>query len=130
MGAITRSGHDVSERHHTSADDLAAISADALAATLQLCLNVFAILEADATFLSRNPKGEPQLGRRGLYRNLGGRADQGQLEEALLWLMSLSDGRHSLLDIARRAQLPFEPVHEAALNLERAELLDRTEVSP
>ena len=128
VGAITRSGYDVSERHHTSADDMAAISPDALAATLQFCLNIFAILEADDTFVSRNPKGEPQLGRRGLYRTLGGRADQGQLEEAVLWLMSFSDGRHSLLDIARRAQLRFEPVHDAALALERAELLGRKEI--
>ncbi len=128
VGAITRSGYDVSERHHTSADDMAAISPDALAATLQFCLNIFAILEADDTFFSRNPKGEPQLGRRGLYRTLGGRADQGQLEEAVLWLMSFSDGRHTLLDIARRAQLRFEPVHQAALALERAELLGRKEI--
>ena len=53
---------------------------------------------------------------------MGGRVDQGQMEAALLWLMSFADGRHSLLDIASRAGLPFEAVHEAALALERAEL--------
>ncbi len=96
-----------------------AISPDALAGTLQFCLKVFGVLEADATFVSRNPKGEPQLGRRGLYRTVGGRADQGQMEAALLWLMSFADGGHSLLDIASRAGLPFEAVHEAALALEQ-----------
>jgi aminopeptidase-like protein len=111
VGAITRSGYDISEAHHTSADNMAAISPAALAATLQFCLNIFAVLEADATFVSRNPKGEP-------------------LEEAVLWLMSFSDGSNSLLDIAKRAQLPFAPVHEAALALERAELLGRKEIRP
>jgi aminopeptidase-like protein len=128
VGAVTRSGYDRSERHHTSADDMAGINSDALAGTLQSCLRIFEILENDETFVSRNPKGEPQLGRRGLYRSLGGRADQGRMEEALLWLMSFADGRHSLLDVARRAQLPFESVHQAALALERAQLLDRRDV--
>jgi aminopeptidase-like protein len=130
VGAITRSGYDRSDRHHTSADDIAAISPDALADTLQFCLKIVEILEADDMFVSRNPKGEPQLGRRGLYRSLGGRADQGHMEAALLWLMSFADGRHSLLDIARRAGLPFEAVHGAALALERAKLLGRKDVRP
>ena len=44
--------------------------------------------------------------------------------------MSFADGRHSLLDIASRAGLPFEAVHEAALALERADLLARKDVRP
>jgi aminopeptidase-like protein len=130
VGSITRSGYDRSERHHTSADDMSAISPAALTGTLEICLQILGILEADATFVSRNPKGEPQLGRRGLYRSMGGRADQDQLEEALLWLMSFADGHHSLLDIAARARLPFEVVQEAALALEGAQLLGRRDVQP
>jgi aminopeptidase-like protein len=130
VGAITRSGYDRSERHHTSADDMAAVSADALAGTLRFCLKIVEVLEADDTFVSRNPKCEPQLGRRGLYRSLGGRAERGQIEAALLWLMSFADGSHSLLDIAIRAHLPFEAVCEAALALERAELLTRKDFRP
>jgi aminopeptidase-like protein len=130
IGALTRSGYDRSERHHTSADDMAGIDPNALVGVLRSCLEIFTLLETDATFISRCPKGEPQLGRRGLYRILGGRADQDQMEAALLWLMSFSDGDHSLLDIARRAQLPFGVVHEAALALERVDLLDRKDVRP
>jgi aminopeptidase-like protein len=130
VGALTRSGYDRSERHHTSADDMAAVDPEALAGVLRSCLEIFTLLENDATFISRCPKGEPQLGRRGLYRILGGRADRDQMEAALLWLMSFSDGEHSLLDIAGRAQLPFEITHEAALALERADLLERRDVRP
>jgi aminopeptidase-like protein len=125
VGALTRSGHDRSELHHTSADDMAAISPEALAGVLQSCLEMFTVLEADAMYVSRCPKGEPQLGRRGLYRSLGGRADRDQFEAALLWLLSLCDGHHSLLDIATRAKLRLDLVVEAALALESAELLDR-----
>jgi aminopeptidase-like protein len=125
VGAITRSGYDRADRHHTSADDLDGIDPRALEGTLETCLRIFQVLEADGVPVSRNPKGEPQLGRRGLYRTFGGRADQGQLESALLWVMSFADGHHSLLDIACRAGLPFETVREAADTLERADLLFR-----
>jgi aminopeptidase-like protein len=33
---------------------------------------------------------------------------------ALLWVLNLADGRHSLLDIAERAGLKFETIHAAA----------------
>ena len=119
VGAITRSGHDRSERHHTSADDLASIDPAALADTLGVCLAILAVLEDNATLVSRNPKGEPQLGRRGLYRSFGGRADQALLESALLWVMSLADGEHTTLDVAEQAELPFAVVAEAASALEQ-----------
>jgi aminopeptidase-like protein len=128
VGALTRSGYDRSERHHTSADDMAAIDPRALAGALRSCLAIFDVLESDAKFISRCPKGEPQLGRRSLYRSLGGRTDRAQAEAAMLWLMSFSDGDHSLLDVATRAQLPFDVIRETALTLERADLLERKDV--
>ena len=123
VGAITRSGHDRSERHHTSADDLASIDPAALADTLGVCCSILGVLEDDARLVSLNPKGEPQLGRRGLYRAFGGRAEQAALESALLWIMSMADGQHSLLDVAERAGLPFTVVRDAADALIAAELV-------
>jgi aminopeptidase-like protein len=125
VGAITRSGHDRSERHHTSADDLASIAPEALADSLAACLGILRVLEDNARVVSLNPKGEPQLGRRGLYRPFGGRANQATLESALLWVMSYADGEHSLLDVAERAGLPFDDVCEASEALEEADLVRR-----
>jgi aminopeptidase-like protein len=42
---------------------------------------------------------------------------------AMLWVLNFSDGGHSLLDIAERANLPFEIVLSAARLLERHGLL-------
>jgi aminopeptidase-like protein len=42
---------------------------------------------------------------------------------ALLWVLNLSDGQHSLLDIAERADLSFEAVQRAASTLSEAGLL-------
>ncbi len=130
VGALTRSGHDRSERHHTSADDLASVTPEALADSLSVCLEVLSILEQDAVVESLNPKCEPQLGRRGLYRDLGGRADRAALESALLWVMNCADGAHTLLDVAERACLPFGAVEEAARALEAEHLLRRSEPVP
>ena len=44
-------------------------------------------------------------------------------ERALLWVLNLSDGRSSLLDIARRSGLGYPVVRRAAERLERAGLL-------
>jgi len=69
------------------------------------------------------PYGEPQLGRRGLYRSAGGAVATPDDERALLWVLNLSDGSSSLLDIATRSGLPYPVIARAAERLERAELL-------
>ena len=42
---------------------------------------------------------------------------------ALLWVLNLSDGQHSLLDVAERSGLPFELLVDAADALLGAGLL-------
>jgi aminopeptidase-like protein len=130
IGAITRAGHDRSDRHHTSADDLDSISPDALADTLATCLDILSIVERNDSLLSLSPMGEPQLGRRGLYRAFGGRTEQAALESALLWVMSCADGDQTVLDTATRSGLPFDVVDDAARELESAGLLRRTAPNP
>jgi aminopeptidase-like protein len=44
---------------------------------------------------------------------------------AMLWVLNLSDGRHTLLDIAERSGLPFPAVREAATALAEHGLLKR-----
>ena len=62
----------------------------------------------------------------GLYRQLGGNVEAAEMELALLWVLNQSDGNHSLLDIAERANLRFALVHTAtALLLESGLLKER-----
>jgi hypothetical protein len=42
---------------------------------------------------------------------------------ARLWVLNLSDGEHSLLDIAERSGQPFALIHEAAQTLRESGLL-------
>jgi aminopeptidase-like protein len=118
-----RTPHGRFAEYHTSADDLELVRPAALADSFATCLAVCDVLEHNRTFLNQSPKGEPQLGRRGLYRAIGGPPDPGRRERALLWVLNLSDGRHSLLDIAERSGLEFGTVRAAAQALAEQGLL-------
>ena len=123
VGCLNRTQHGKFPEYHTSADDLSFVAPDALAGTLRFCLDAFRVLESNETFLNLNPKCEPQLGRRGLYRSMGGHADAETLELAMLWVLNLSDGQHSLLDIAERSALKFDTILQASKLLQEHQLL-------
>jgi aminopeptidase-like protein len=123
VGCVMRTPHGQYPEYHTSADDLTFVRPSALADSFAKCLAALAILEGNRTYLNQNPKGEPQLGRRGLYRMLGGHTDRLTGELAMLWVLNLSDGGHTLLDIADRAGLPFEAIAAAADALAAHDLL-------
>jgi len=114
VGRLSRTPHGTFPEYHTSADNLDFVHPQKLGEALQFCLELFSLLENNATFLNLNPKCEPQLGRRGLYRAIGGQVDAGKSEMAMLWTLNLSDGEHSLLDIAERSALSFSAIHGAA----------------
>lgn len=117
VGCFMRTPHGQYPEYHTSADNLDFVQPQYLSESFELCLTAVRTLERNKTFVSLSPYGEPQLGKRGLYRPIGGEADKAQREMALLWVLNLSDGCHSLLDIAERAGLSFELIHETAERL-------------
>ena len=125
VGSLTRTPHGRYPEYHTSADNLALVKPDCLADSLSKYLSVISVLEDNVTYLNKNPKCEPQLGKRGLYRALGGDADAGKNEMAMLWVLNLSDGRNTLLDIAERSSLPFERIRHVARELEKHNLLEK-----
>ena len=114
VGRLTRTPHGMFPEYHTSADDLELITPEHLADSLHALLDIVEVLETDRRFENLNPKCEPQLGRRGVYAKLGGVPDPGTASRAMLWVLNLSDGRHSLLDVAERAKLPYGTIREAA----------------
>ena len=50
------------------------------------------VLEENRAYVNLSPYGEPQLGKRGLYRQLGGESETPDDEQALLWVLNGSDG--------------------------------------
>jgi aminopeptidase-like protein len=127
VGSLTRTPYGRYPEYHTSADNLDFVRPEALEGSLRTYLAVLDVLEGNRRYLNLNPKGEPQLGRRGLYRTIGG-DDAGRARElALLWVLNLSDGEHDLLAIAERSGMRFQAIREAADALLEAGLLRELE---
>jgi aminopeptidase-like protein len=114
VGCLMRTPFGEYPEYHSSADNPDLVKPSALADTLRICLQVLHALEGNKRYLNANPKGEPQLGSRGLYDLQGGRQRVEDLRMALLWVLNQSDGYHDLLDIADRADLAFETIRAAA----------------
>jgi aminopeptidase-like protein len=122
FGRLTRSVNGGYPEYHSSADDLSLIRPESLQHSFEACQRIISVLEGDAQYVNLSPKGEPQLGKRGLYGSVGGRSPADR-EHALLWVLNQSDGTHSLLDIAKRSGIDFTMIRQAASELEGAQLL-------
>jgi aminopeptidase-like protein len=121
-GRLTRSVNGGYPQYHTSADDLSLITPAALQSSLEACQRIVDVIESNQQYVNLKPKGEPQLGARGLYGALGG-SEPAAHQYAMLWVLNQSDGTRSLLDIAQRSGLPFATLRDAARALEATELL-------
>jgi aminopeptidase-like protein len=123
VGCLSRTPYAAYPEYHTSADDLDLVGSAQLQESLEVCWEVVQVLEADRRYVNLSPKGEPQLGRRGLYGQIGGRSDAEERQMAMLWVLNQSDGRMSLLDVAERSGVPLALLAEVAAALEEAGLL-------
>ena len=123
VGCLSRTPHGEFPEYHTSADNLDFVRPQDLADSFAQCLAIMDLLENNQTYISLNPMCEPQLGKRGLYRMIGGPQDGGVQELPLLWVLNLSDGQHNLLDISDRSGLSFDAVKIAADALLERELI-------
>jgi aminopeptidase-like protein len=129
VGSLCRSRESEFEEYHSSADDLELVRPEQLEAALDNALEILDVVETDRRYVNLAPKGEPQLGKRGLYPKMGGpAAEEEQL--AMLWVLNQSDGRNSLLDIAERSGVSFSDLRTAVTRLQAAELLAPAETAP
>lgn len=94
--------------YHTSADDLTFVTPAGLQGGFELVRDCIAELES-SEYLSTPIKGEPQLGKRGLYHTMHART---VADEVLLrtHILAYSDGEHSTQDIAALTGRPFSEI--------------------
>jgi aminopeptidase-like protein len=127
VGCLMRTPHGGYPEYHTSADNLDFVRPESLADSFVKCLRVFQVLENNRKYLNLSPKCEPQLGKRGLYGSIGGYRDLERTRLAMFWVLNLSDGNHTLLEIAERADMEFRLIHGAAEALREKGLLKELE---
>jgi aminopeptidase-like protein len=125
VGLLERSKYGEFPEYHTSADNMDFISADELDRSYALVARIIEKLETDWFPVSTAPFCEPQLGRRGLYKAMGGDNERVERQMAMLWVLNLADGAHSLRDIADRSGIDYSRILEVAELLKEHELLRR-----
>jgi aminopeptidase-like protein len=119
---LMRGRHGQFPEYHTSADNLDFVTGERMVESFHVLSAILEIVDADRVMRNLQPFAEPQLGKRGLYAALGGR-NIPDSQMAMLWLLNLSDGSHSLLDIAERARIGFRTIAATAALLEEHQLL-------
>jgi len=152
VGTICKDKYYEYPYYHTSLDDLDFVSAADLVETLKLYLLAIEKLEQNRVYRSRNPVGEPMLGKRGLYPKTGGAIKQkaasntahgerryavestpkghegsllyGSELDAIRWVLFWADGETSLLEVAEKTGLPLRQLHEVAQKLVAGGLLE------
>jgi aminopeptidase-like protein len=121
VGRLTRSPNGEYPEYHSSADNLDLVTPEALADSLGALERILAIV-LERRFVRTEPRGEPELGRRGLYQGVVG-SQHPDSARAVMWVLNLADNAHSLHDMAERAGLSLATVAEAARALEEAGLI-------
>ncbi len=123
VGCMMRTPHNSYPEYHTSADNPSFVQEDSLADALAALEAVVNVIETNVYYRNLSPKGEPQLGRRGLYPSMGGPTAKAE-QLAMLWVLNLADGSHSLLDMAERSGVAYHRLQAAAVRLASAGLLE------
>ena len=121
IGRLTRTPNGEFIEYHTSKDDLNFINADNLDKSIDLIKKVISIIERNSLYINDFPKGEPQLGRRGLYSSVAGNIKD--LELAMLWVLNNADGNNDLVDIANMSKIRFDLISKAAELLKEKEII-------
>jgi aminopeptidase-like protein len=100
------------------------VKLEALDQSYEVVATLLDLLDANWMYVRTDGRGEPQLGRRGLYRAIAGQKEAGGASQMdLLWVLNLADGKHSLLEMAERAGIPFGRLQKAARLALDAELI-------
>jgi len=117
MGSVMRTRYYNYPEYHTSADNKDFISFEAMETSVLRLLDIIKLLEANAFYVNQMPHCEPQLGKRGLYPNLGSDTSTRLRVGAMMWTLNLADGKHDLIDIVRRSGQPVSEILEVVKTL-------------
>ena len=118
--------------YHTSLDNLDFIKSDWLIEALGIYLKVIESLENSIVYAPLNHACEPMLGKRGAYPKTGGAINQNRKDaekdkksdlDVIKWILFLSDGKKTLLEISEETGIDSSRLNEAAIRLCKLSLL-------
>jgi len=106
VGSLMRTMYGVYPEYHTSADNKNYISFEAMEKSVNKYLAILELLERNKKYINKMPFCEPQLGKRGLYPNLGSQKVTEKFVSTMMWILNLSDGLNDLIDISEKTNIP------------------------
>ena len=119
--SLMRTRYGAYPEYHTSLDDLTFVTPAGLQGGFNLVRDCIKELES-SVYYQATVKGEPQLGKRGLYHTMHART---VADEVLLrtHILAYADGSHSAADMAELFDVPLEDLHILIDELIEHELL-------
>ena len=151
IGSVTRTLYGKFPEYHTSADNLDFVHPKYFQNTFEKYVKIFTELENnfeknqlemkdennsplnkkniqknrrnELIFQNLYPKCEPNLGKRGLYDMIGANKNELNNKISIFWVLNLSDGKNSLMDISTRSKIKFSDIELAAKHLLKANLI-------
>lgn len=123
VGSLTRSMYQNYPEYHTSLDNKDFISFDAMNESIELYFSVVRAIELNNIYKNLNPFCEPQLGKRGLYPDsISPEVDRIKIHNRM-HLLSFSDGKNDLIDIAELKNISIFDLEEDIEKLSDSNLL-------
>ncbi len=121
VASVMRSKYGAYPEYHTSLDDLDLVTPAGLRGGFTVLRDCLELLECNRRYLA-TCRGEPQLGRRGLYPPAGAAGTPGQVKD-LLDVLAYADGAHDLLEILAICGAPRRRLLATVATLRGAGLL-------
>lgn len=124
VGSLMRTMYWDFPQYHTSLDNKDYISFKALRESIEKYLDIIEAFELNEKYINTLPFCEPQLGKRGLYPNFGGKNQNNRFVEIMMWILNLSDGDNDLIDISNRSQISINEIKPVIKELIENGILD------
>ena len=118
---ICRSKYGEYPEYHTSADDMSLISLEGMQGAYDVCVKVINALEYNAHY-QMTCKGEPQLGKRGLYPTVSKKGSYDAVR-AMTNFIAYADGQNDLMEISDKIHQPIDVLISIVEKLLDAKLL-------
>ena len=90
--------------------------------TVGILASIIENIEVNSVWKNKYPYGEPQLGKRNLFRSLSDKT-RDEDEMAMWWLLNYSDGSNDLLSIANLSGHSMKTLARVATKLNEAGIL-------
>lgn len=121
VATITRSFYGCYPEYHTSLDDLSFISPEGLEGSYHILQKCIECLEMDE-YYRLNVFGQPQLGKAGLYPTTSTKDSSNEILN-LIRFIAYCDGKHSMIDIANKINVPMWTLASIAGRLKEKDLI-------